>query len=228
MPGIYTVEVFFWKGSLFKSFVQEGEFWRRHLRGEIFCNDSLYKSFVEEGGFWRVLMPGIYVVKFFAMVHSSRVVCRKESFGVCWCLASMWWSFLQGFTLQEFCAGGRVLECWCLASTRWSFFAMIHSTRVLCRRDSSHAYWCLAFTLWSFLQWITPQELCVEISCMLMPGIFVAKFFAIFHSTRVVCRRESSGVYWCLASTRWKYSLKDSHHERSILLWLRRTPLCST
>ncbi len=54
-----------------------------HLRGKVFCKGLLYKSFVWEVEFWRVLMPGIYMVKFFERVHSARVVCRRESSGVC-------------------------------------------------------------------------------------------------------------------------------------------------
>jgi hypothetical protein len=78
--------VVFCKGSLYKSFEQEGEFSCLLMPGiyvEVFSSGSLYKSFVQEGEFSCVLMPGIYVVKFFAMNHSTRVVCRRESSGVC-------------------------------------------------------------------------------------------------------------------------------------------------
>ncbi len=54
-----------------------------HLRCEVFCNDSLFKSCVQEGEFSCVLMHGIYVVEFFAMVHSTRVLCRKWSPSMC-------------------------------------------------------------------------------------------------------------------------------------------------
>ncbi len=181
--------------------------WHLHMEG--FCKVLVYKEMCAEGEFWRVLMPGIYVVKFFERILSMRVVCRRENSGVCWCLASTWWSSFQLFTLQEFCAGGRFLACadawhlcgevFCKGSLYEScmqegefwrvlmpgiyvvkFFSIVHSTRVLCRRESSGVCWCLAST--------------------------VVKFFALVHSTRVVCRRESSGgVCWCLASTWWSF-----------------------
>jgi hypothetical protein len=79
----------------------------------MFCNGSLYKSFVQEGEFLPVLMPGIYTVKYFAMVGSARVLCRGESSGMCSSDTRHLHGevFLKGFTLQEFCAGGRVLAC---------------------------------------------------------------------------------------------------------------------
>jgi hypothetical protein len=89
MPGIYVVKFFamihskrvcaggrvlacahayhprgvvFCKGSLYKSFEQEGEFSCLLMPGiyvEVFCSGSLYKSCVQEGEFWRVLMLNI-------------------------------------------------------------------------------------------------------------------------------------------------------------------------
>ncbi len=45
-----------------------------HLHGEVFCNGSLYKSCVQEGEFWRVLMPGIYTVEVFAEGFTPREI----------------------------------------------------------------------------------------------------------------------------------------------------------
>jgi hypothetical protein len=80
-----------------------------HLRGEVFCNGSLHKSCVQEREFWHVMMPGIYVVKFFAVVHSTRVLCMEGEF---------WRMLMPGIYVVK-------------------FFAMVNSTRVLCRKESS-------------------------------------------------------------------------------------------
>jgi hypothetical protein len=67
---------------------------------------------VQEVEFQRVADAGIYVVKFFASVHSTRVFVQEVEFQ---CVAD---------------AGIYVVK----------FFARVHSTRVVCRRESSHAY----------------------------------------------------------------------------------------
>jgi hypothetical protein len=98
MPGIYVVKFFAVVQSLkvvcrFFAMIHStrvcaggrvlacNDAW--HLHGEVFCNGSLYKSCVQEGEFWRLLMPGIYLVKYFAIVCSTRVLCRRESSGMC-------------------------------------------------------------------------------------------------------------------------------------------------
>jgi hypothetical protein len=175
----------------------------------------------------EMLMTGIYMAKFFAMVHSSRVVCRRESYHaywcllftlwsffamvrsirvvvywresscVCWCMASMWWSFLQWFTLQELCAGGRVLACaddWHLCG---EVFERIHSMRVVCRRESSGMCICLASSWRSFfLQFFTLQEFYAGGRVLGYADAWhlCGEVFARVHSSGVVCRRESSGV----------------------------------
>ncbi len=77
MPGIFVAK-FFCNFSFYKSFVQEGEFWRVLMPGiyvaKFFCSFSLYSTFVQEGEFWRVLMPGIYTVEVFAEGFTPREI----------------------------------------------------------------------------------------------------------------------------------------------------------
>ncbi len=131
-----------------------------HLHMEVFCKSLLCKNFVQEGEFWRVLMPGIYMVKVFAMIHSTRVLCRSESSGLRWCLASTWWRFLQGFIVEKSCV--QEGEFW----------------RVLMPGIFVAKFFCNFSLNKTFV-----QE--GEFWRVLMPGIYVVKFFARIPSTRV-------------------------------------------